>query len=122
MRKPAPCGSWWSFHLPCKCLPEKSLPVSLRVDHDGDFAVFLDGDGEVGSFVAGDEVAGGDGVSPLVFESVLDGNRRPKSAVALAIDQGGVVAVGDDGCVEMAVEVEVSHGYGLYVAMSGVEL
>jgi hypothetical protein len=70
---------------------ETALPVSLRVDHDGDFAIELDGDGEVGSFVAGDEVAGGDGVAALMFYGVSYGNALAEGAITFAVEEIGIL-------------------------------
>jgi hypothetical protein len=63
----------------------------LGVDHDGDFAVEIDGDGEVGGFVAGDEVAGGDGVAALMFYGVSYGNALAEGAVAFAVEEIGIL-------------------------------
>src|SRR3984957_2837168 len=95
-------------------------PASLGVDHDGDFAFDLDGDGEVGGFVVV-EVAGGDGEAALEIDGVVNWNGRSEVALAVAVEQVGVVDTGGAGSVQVAVEIEIGDhaGFGSDAVLAG---
>src|SRR5580658_1314508 len=94
-------------------LGERCGALLFGVEQDGDFAILLDGDGEVGSVVAGDEVAGGDAVSALVFYGVRYGDGGAEGAVSFAVEKVRVIDAGGTGYIQFTVQIEISHRAGL---------
>src|ERR1700680_1431598 len=92
---------------------------SFGVQHNGDFAVGLDGDGQVRGLVVV-EVADCQGKAAVELgDRAADGDRWIEGAVALAVEQRGIAVLAGGGDVEFAVEVEVGHHHRLWAAIAG---
>src|ERR1022692_1103564 len=100
--------------------PERRCGISFGIQHNRDFALNLNRDDEVGGLIIV-EVAGGDRVTALEIDGVVNRNRLSEFAVALAVEQVGVVDAGGAGHVQVAVEVEISDhaGFGSDAVLAG---